>query len=280
MMAPLPSSPIAPGRIATVAPLPQRTVAVAPIRTAIITTAGLARKTADWSSDSVAASAAAGNLAARRPAAIPTSSAQALHLIGRLLVSQAWMHRLGFQLHRIRGARRHECVNSRPDRRLRPTDAGLDVTHQVPLEIDLDLVVLDLPVADRGEPAEGAAAVGHHPLSPVDERPRLAGRQPLVLLGMRAEEPQDLLVGRHAGTDPLERIAGRNRAALPAGLGRSPHVNARSERPGEPPPQREEERTGKIPEPEQKRRDQDGPPWQPAREVGEPDFQLLWRQAF
>jgi hypothetical protein len=56
MMDPLPSSPIAPGRTVALAPEPQRTVAVAPIFTAIMTTAGLARKTADWSSASVAAS--------------------------------------------------------------------------------------------------------------------------------------------------------------------------------------------------------------------------------
>ena len=40
-------------------PVLQRSVAVAPMRTAIMTTAGLARKTADWSSVSVAASDAA-----------------------------------------------------------------------------------------------------------------------------------------------------------------------------------------------------------------------------
>src|SRR6266508_2087854 len=87
---------------------------------------------------------------------------------------------------------------------------------------------------------------GTNPLPPVDERPRLAGRKALVHLGLRTEEPQDVLVGRLAGADLLERIAGRNRAALPAALGRSPHVNARSERPGDPPPQHEEQRTGEI----------------------------------
>src|ERR1700730_8741366 len=66
MMDPLPSSPIDPGRATALAPSLQRTVAVAPIRTTIMTTAGLARKTADWSSDSVAASGAGGAEAARK----------------------------------------------------------------------------------------------------------------------------------------------------------------------------------------------------------------------
>jgi hypothetical protein len=45
------------------------------MRTAIITTAGLARKTADWSSDSVAASVDVGDPTVRSPAAIQISSA-------------------------------------------------------------------------------------------------------------------------------------------------------------------------------------------------------------
>src|ERR1700682_5931105 len=78
MMDPLPSSPIDPGRTTAVAPSPQRTVAVAPIRTMIMTTAGLARKTADWSSDSVAASDAGGTAAARKPVSTPITRARAV----------------------------------------------------------------------------------------------------------------------------------------------------------------------------------------------------------
>ena len=74
MMDPLPSSPIDPGWTTAVAPSLQRTVAVAPIRTMIMTTAGLARKTADWSSDSVAASGAEGAEAARTQARIAFST--------------------------------------------------------------------------------------------------------------------------------------------------------------------------------------------------------------
>ena len=78
MMDPLPSSPIDPGRTTAVAPSLQRTVAVAPMRTAIMTTAGLARKTADWSSASVAASDAAGTPAARSQASAGTTRARAI----------------------------------------------------------------------------------------------------------------------------------------------------------------------------------------------------------
>src|SRR2546425_4554606 len=67
MMEPLPSSPIDPGWTTAVDPSLQRTVAVAPIRTMIMTTAGLARKTADWSSASVAESDTDGRPAIRRP---------------------------------------------------------------------------------------------------------------------------------------------------------------------------------------------------------------------
>ena len=67
-MEPLPSSPIDPGWTTAVDPSLQRTVAVAPMRTMIMTTAGLARKTADWSSDSVAASDTGGTVAARTQA--------------------------------------------------------------------------------------------------------------------------------------------------------------------------------------------------------------------
>src|SRR5689334_1353949 len=66
MTDPLPSSPIVPGRTTTGGPLLHLTVAVAPMRTAIMTTAGLARNTADWSSASVAAAETAGRLATRR----------------------------------------------------------------------------------------------------------------------------------------------------------------------------------------------------------------------
>ena len=68
MMEPLPSSPIDPGWTTAVDPSLHRTVAVAPMRTMIMTTAGLARKTADWSSDSVAASDTGGTVDTRRQA--------------------------------------------------------------------------------------------------------------------------------------------------------------------------------------------------------------------
>ena len=77
-MEPLPSSPIDPGWTTAVDPSLQRTVAVAPMRTMIMTTAGLARKTADWSSDSVAASDTGGTLAARRPASTAITGARAV----------------------------------------------------------------------------------------------------------------------------------------------------------------------------------------------------------
>ena len=70
-----------PGRTTAVGPLLQRTVAVAPMRTAIMTTAGLARNTADCSSASVAASNADGRPAARRQAIAPITHMLAIVFI-------------------------------------------------------------------------------------------------------------------------------------------------------------------------------------------------------
>jgi len=79
-----------PGRTTAGGPLLQRTVAVAPMRTAIMTTAGLARNTADWSSTSVAALDAAGRPAARMQAIAPTIRALAIVLIVPSLAPRAW----------------------------------------------------------------------------------------------------------------------------------------------------------------------------------------------
>src|SRR5213593_4806578 len=91
MMEPLPSSPIDPGWMTAVDPSLQRTVAVAPMRTMIITTAGLARKTADWSSDSVAASDTDGKMAARRQASPAITRARAVvEMVPSLRLLDAW----------------------------------------------------------------------------------------------------------------------------------------------------------------------------------------------
>src|ERR1700730_6825422 len=82
MMDPLPSSPIEPGWTTAVAPSLQRTVAVAAIRTMTMTTAGLARNTADWSSDSVAASDAEGTETAGKQVSTAITRARAVVEIG------------------------------------------------------------------------------------------------------------------------------------------------------------------------------------------------------
>src|SRR5690349_17645364 len=81
MTDPLPSSPIVPGRTTTGGPLLHLTVAVAPMRTATMTTAGLARNTADWSSASVAAAETAGRLVTRRQTIAVTTRGLAALLI-------------------------------------------------------------------------------------------------------------------------------------------------------------------------------------------------------
>src|SRR5690242_6860050 len=86
MMDPLSSSLMVPGRTIAGGPVLQRTVAVAPMRTAIMTTAGLARNTADCSSDSVAVLATAGRPAASRSAARKQAIAPAIHALAIVLI--------------------------------------------------------------------------------------------------------------------------------------------------------------------------------------------------
>jgi hypothetical protein len=65
-----------------------------------MTTAGLARNTADWSSASVAASVAVGEPAARRWAIAPTIHALAIVLIVLSLAPPAWTNPRGREVRR------------------------------------------------------------------------------------------------------------------------------------------------------------------------------------
>ena len=61
----------------------------------------------------------------------------------------------------------------------RAADARLDIAHPILLEVDLHLVVLRLPVAHGGEPAEPPPVARDQALAAVDHRADLAGGQPL-----------------------------------------------------------------------------------------------------
>src|SRR4026209_3046850 len=125
MMAPLPSSPIVPGRTTVAVPPLHRTAALAPMRTATMTTAGLARNTADWSSASVAASDGATRPAARTYAIAPRIIALALVLMGPPQAPAAWTRRGGCKVRGQGSARLSAChgrdgAHTEPDALIAP----------------------------------------------------------------------------------------------------------------------------------------------------------------
>src|SRR5215471_13188205 len=139
-------------------------------------------------------------------------------------------------------------------------------------------MVLDVPVANRGEPAERPPSVGNHALTAVQQRPCLARRYARLLLRMWPTEADDLLVARLPRPDLSQRLLRRDRAALPAGRLAPAHVDARAQCSTEPLHQRVDQGPRQVTEPEEEDRNQDWPPRQPSREVGELDLQHLRRQ--
>src|SRR5438067_233137 len=97
---------------------------------------------------------------------------------------------------------------------------------------------------------------------------------------MRATKPQDILIAGLPRTDLSQRLLRRDRAFLTPGPLAPAHVDARSQCSTEPPRQRADQWPCQVPEPEEQRRNQDRPPRQPSREVGELDLQHLWHKAF
>src|ERR671919_1461077 len=88
--------------------------------------------------------------------------------------------------------------SARSSRRLgraeaRAAHAGLDVAYDVPVQLDLDLVLLDVPVGDGGQPAERPPPPGHELPAAVDQRPPLGGGQPRLLLEVAAADAEHLV---------------------------------------------------------------------------------------
>jgi len=119
-----------------------------------------------------------------------------------------------------------------------PADPGLDVSHPLALEVNLHLVLLDVPVADSRDPSERALTARHDSLTPVEDVPDLARRQPLLLRRVAAAEPQDLVVGCFAGSDSLECLWRGNGPARPPPTFASSHLDARPQRPDQTPHER------------------------------------------
>src|SRR5437867_11955865 len=78
-------------------------------------------------------------------------------------------------------------------RQRRASHPRLPVGADVPLERDLDLVLLDRPPAHGREPPETAPPLRHDAPPAVDQGAPAGRRQLLVLLGFGPAKPQDLL---------------------------------------------------------------------------------------
>src|SRR5437899_6206001 len=143
-----------------------------------------------------------------------------------------------------------------------PANSRLNVSDPLAFEVDLDLVLLDIPVADGGDPSERALTARHDSLAPIDDSPDLTRRQPLLLLGIAAAEPQRLFIVRLAWPDPLERLRRRDGPPRPPPGFPAAHVDARPEHPGQSPHDRGDERAREIPESKQERREED---WAPGK---------------
>src|SRR5712692_3675822 len=76
----------------------------------------------------------------------------------------------------------------------RATQVRLEIGHQATLEVDDDLVVRDVPVADGGQPPEAPALVRDGPAAAIDEGAAAGRLELLVLLVVRAAQREDLLV--------------------------------------------------------------------------------------
>src|SRR5262250_2517980 len=88
-------------------------------------------------------------------------------------------------------------------------------------------------------------------------------------------EPQNLFVTRLPRTDLSQRLFRRDRASLTASRFSTAHVDARSQCSTESSRQCAEEWPRQVPQPQKQHRNDDWPPRQPPREVGELDLQHL-----
>src|SRR5262244_331912 len=82
----------------------------------------------------------------------------------------------------------------------------LHVAYAIAVELDHHLVVLDVPVAHRGDPPEGAPPVRHEAPAAIDEARLVRAGEALVLLTERTAELQHITVGGVARHDAVEGL--------------------------------------------------------------------------
>src|SRR5207249_3972163 len=123
----------------------------------------------------------------------------------------------------------HRRVLSGPPRlgQATPVDLGLDVADSVAVELDLDLMVLDVPAVHGREPAEPPLPVRHDTPPAVDEGTAAWRAETLALLRVGPAKAEDLVVRRLARRDARERLARDDCPGIvPGGSAARPEVNA------------------------------------------------------
>src|SRR6267142_6100086 len=150
-------------------------------------------------------------------------------------------------------------------------DLGLNVADAVAVELDLDLVVLDVPAVDGRQPPEPASPVRHDPPPAIEQGAAAGLVETLALLGIGPAEAEDLVVGRLARRDARECFARHDGAGLAQGGGVAPRseVNAPLDPRGEALGEGREQRPGQVAQDEEERGEEHRRPGLPAREVPE-----------
>src|SRR5262245_17657155 len=131
--------------------------------------------------------------------------------------------------------------------------------------------MLDVPAVHGGEPSESPASLGYHAPAAVDERAPAGRADLLALLRVGTAEAQDLVVGGLAGRQARERLTRHEGARLPLGglAARGAELDTSVEPGADGLDEHGEEGPGQVAQHEEHRREEDGRPCLPSREVAE-----------
>ena len=148
-------------------------------------------------------------------------------------------------------------------------DLGLDVADSVAVELDLDLMVLDVPAVHGREPAEPPLPVRHDAPPAVDEGTAAWRAETLALLRVGPAKAEDLVVRRLARRDARERLARDDCPGIASGgsaTARS-EVNASLDPRADTLGEGRDQRPREVAQDEEERGEEDRRPGLPAREV-------------
>src|SRR5262245_54485926 len=163
---------------------------------------------------------------------------------------------------------------------LAPMDLRLDVAHAVAVQLDLDLVMLHVPLIHGREPAESAGAARDHALATIDQRAASRLVELLALLGRGAAEVEHLGLCRLARRDAREHLARHDGAGFAlAGRAAWSELDATLEPGADRLDEHRDQRPGDVAEDEEEGGEEQRRPRLPAREVAELHRQHLRPQA-